>query len=106
MNESEEQATPRPSSDYEGELRKKQPRWTIPFLRALERTGVARAAAEDAGVDHTTAYNRRKANVGFAAAWAEALKAHKERREKEQAEEIEAIRNGPSPQPLSREGRG
>ena len=34
----------------------KEPRWVVPFLRALERTGMARTAAEDAGVDYTTAY--------------------------------------------------
>jgi hypothetical protein len=45
-------------------------------LRALERTGVVRLAAEDAGVDHTTAYVRRNTHADFAAAWAEALAAH------------------------------
>jgi hypothetical protein len=52
---------------------RKPPRWAIPFLRALERTGKARAAAEDAGVDHSTAYVRRKTHAEFAAAWEEAL---------------------------------
>src|SRR4051794_26029937 len=44
---------------------RKSPRWVIAFLRALARTGVAREAAKDAGIDHTTAYERRKAHAGF-----------------------------------------
>jgi|1186.fasta_scaffold22330_3 hypothetical protein len=60
-----------------GERERKPPRWVTPFLRALERTGVVRAAADDAGVDHTTAYVRRRTHPEFAAAWAEAKKAHK-----------------------------
>jgi hypothetical protein len=55
---------------------RKAPRWVTAFLRALERTGAARAAAEDAGVDHTTAYQRRRAHADFAAAWVAALAAH------------------------------
>jgi hypothetical protein len=46
----------------------------VPFLRALERTGKVRVAAEDAGVDHTTAYARRRVHADFARAWAEALR--------------------------------
>jgi hypothetical protein len=52
----------------------KAPRWTIAFLRSLERTGSAEEAAEDAGIDRTTAYHRRRAHADFAAAWNEALK--------------------------------
>jgi hypothetical protein len=54
----------------------KEPRWVIAFLRALERSGVARAAAADAGIDYTTAYARRRAHAGFAAEWAAALGRH------------------------------
>jgi hypothetical protein len=54
-------------------------------LRALERCGDARASAEDAGIDHTTAYARRKAHADFGAAWAAALAAHKARREREES---------------------
>jgi hypothetical protein len=35
------------------------------FLRALERTGDVRASAEDAGIDHTTAYLRRRTQSGL-----------------------------------------
>jgi hypothetical protein len=56
---------------------RKPPRWTIPFLRALERCGQVEAAARDAGIDKTTAYNRRKAHPDFAAEWERALAAHK-----------------------------
>ena len=55
---------------------KKQPRWTIAFLRALERCGDVRASAEDAGIDHSTAYARRRSHSDFAAAWDGALAAH------------------------------
>jgi hypothetical protein len=76
---------------------KKQPRWVVPFLRALERTGDARASAADAGIDHTTAYARRRAHADFAAAWAGALRAHDRRVKLEEAEELEAFeRNLPS----------
>ena len=53
---------------------RKPPRWVAPFLRALERGGDVRRAAFEVGVDHTTAYNRRKVHADFAAAWAEALR--------------------------------
>src|SRR4051794_34833569 len=52
-----------------GRGKRKPPRWVIPFLRALERTGEVRTAARDAGVDHSTAYARRKAHADFAADW-------------------------------------
>jgi hypothetical protein len=70
---------------------KREPRWVIAFLRALERCGHARASAKDAGIDHTTAYARRKAHGDFADAWAAALAAHKLRRKREEAEELEAF---------------
>jgi len=50
--------------------KRKAPRWTVAFLRALERTGEARAAALDAGIDHSTAYARRRAHPDFADTWA------------------------------------
>lgn len=93
-----------------------EPRWVVPFLRALERTGKARAAAVDAGVDFSTAYARRRAHGDFAAAWAAAVerfRAAKDRaRKAELAETVERVRKsrlagpaGPSPS-LSRAGRG
>src|SRR4051794_35826974 len=82
-----------------------QPAWVRYFLRALERTGVARAAAEDAGVDYTTVYARRRAHADFAAAWAEALKTHeaaKKRREKEEGEAmVEGVRKARPLSPLA-----
>ena len=80
-------------------MKKKPPRWVTPFLRALERTGEVRAAAEDAGVDHTTAYARRRAHPDFAVEWVEALAAHaaaKERREKEEGEALLSCVPNPS----------
>jgi hypothetical protein len=41
-------------------MTKKPSHWVIPFLRGLERTGEVRAAALDAGIDHSTAYARRR----------------------------------------------
>ena len=82
-------------------------------MRALERTGEVRLAAADAGIDWSTAYQRRKAHAEFAEAWEEALRLRSERRKKEEEEEIAAI--GPArpltplacgESTLSREGRG
>ena len=67
---------------------RKEPRWVIAFLRALERTGEARAAAKDAGVDHSTAYARRRAHSDFAAAWVEALERGRVERKRSEEEEI------------------
>ena len=53
---------------------RKAPRWVASFLRALERSGAVRRAALDAGVDHTTAYNRRKSHADFAEGWENALR--------------------------------
>jgi hypothetical protein len=68
--------------------KRREPRWVIAFLRALERTGEARAAAADAGVDHSTAYARRRVHADFALAWDGALRAHKEAKARGEAEEI------------------
>src|SRR5438270_12837209 len=76
---------------------RKAPRWTIPFLRALERTGNARASAEEAGVDHTTAYLRRRTHPSFAADWEWVLKAYAERVEREKEAELETFAAGLSP---------
>jgi hypothetical protein len=67
----------------------------VSFLRALERTGDVRASAEDAGIDYSTAYARRRRHADFAEAWDRALRAHKERKTEEEAEELEAFRQGP-----------
>ena len=80
-----------------GRRARKEPRWAIAFLRALERTGEARAAAKDAGVDHTTAYARRRAHPEFADRWAAALAAHSARVKAEEDAEIAALKNRPSP---------
>src|SRR5437763_12922061 len=97
-----------PPREISGRM-KKAPRWTIPFLRALERTGNARASAEEAGVDHTTAYLRRRTHPDFASDWEWVLKAHAERVEREKEAELEALRVGlspPLPNPSPAEGGG
>jgi hypothetical protein len=76
--------------------KRKRPRWVAAFLQALERTGEAREAATNAGIDHTTAYARRKAHPEFASAWAEALRAHGARVKREEEEAIEALKRAPS----------
>jgi hypothetical protein len=48
---------------------KREPRWVGPFLKGLGRTGNVRLAAEGAGVDFTTAYQRRKRHAEVAQAW-------------------------------------
>ena len=55
---------------------KREPHWVKLFLRELERTGNVRLAAEGAGVDFTSAYQRRKRHAEFAERWAAALAAH------------------------------
>ncbi len=47
-------------------------RWRKRFLSALARTANARLSAEMAGVDHSTAYELRKRDPGFAEAWVRA----------------------------------
>jgi hypothetical protein len=71
--------------------RRKEPRWAIPFLRALARTGEARAAAEDAGIDHSTAYARRRAHPEFAGLWRGALVLHQKLKEIEEEKAIAAV---------------
>ena len=46
--------------------RRKTPRWTIAFLRALERTGKVQAAAADAGIDRARFATRRPRLALFA----------------------------------------
>jgi hypothetical protein len=75
---------------------RKPPRWVTPFLRALARTGQARAAAEDAGIDYTTAYARRKAHAEFASLWRGALAAHAQFVKRDEDEEIRALEQNPS----------
>jgi hypothetical protein len=71
---------------------KKAPRWTVAFIRALERTGDATASAADAGVDKSTAYARRKAHPDFAQARAEALERFRAEKKKREKEEIAAFK--------------
>ena len=73
--------------------KRKPPRWTIAFLRALERCGQARASAEAAGVDHTTAYARRRAHAEFAEGWAAALAAFKENKRRAEEADPSTIRS-------------
>jgi hypothetical protein len=79
------------------ERAKKEPRRVTPFLRALARTGDVRAAAEDAGIDHSTAYPRRKTHPEFAGLWRGALAVHESWAKGKEAEEIEALRQAPPP---------
>ena len=72
-------------------MTRREPRWVTPFLRALERTGEVRPAAADAGIDWSTAYQRRKAHAEFAEAWEEALRRRSERRKKEEEEELQSL---------------
>lgn len=77
--------------------RRREPRWVVPFLRALDRTGEVRTAAVDAGIDFSTAYARRRGHGDFAAAWDAALVAHSERVKAEEDAEIAELQNRPSP---------
>jgi len=81
-------------------MTRRGPRWTVAFLRALERTGKVRWAAEDAGVDFSTAYARRKAHADFAAAWAAALERGRAERERARGDELAGkvarLRRGPA----------
>jgi hypothetical protein len=52
---------------------KKSPLWRKVFLRALARTGNARASAVEAGIDVGTAYDHRIRDPAFAGQWAAAL---------------------------------
>lgn len=53
--------------------KKRWPKWTGPFLKALEINGVITHAAIIAHVDRSTVYDLRKADPTFAAAWNEAI---------------------------------
>ena len=87
-------------------MMKRIPRWTIAFLRALERSGDVRASAEDAGIDHTTAYARRRAHAEFALGWDEALRAHKDRVEAERAVDVASVSNVTPPPTPPHRGEG
>src|SRR4051794_41524035 len=73
----------------------KAPRWTIAFLQALARTGDVRAAAEDAGIDHSTAYARRRAYAEFAGLWRGGLVAHEAFVKGKGGGGVAALRDGP-----------
>lgn len=51
----------------------KPPAWRGAFLRALARSGSVASAAEECGIDRTSAYQLRKRNAAFAASWDRAL---------------------------------
>ena len=53
------------------------PHWETPFLKALERCGVASEAAALAGTGVRNAFKRRKGNATFAAAWDAAVALHR-----------------------------
>ncbi len=67
-------------------MTRREPHWVKLFLRGLERTGNVRLAAEGAGVDYTTAYQRRKRHGEFAEAWAGVLRERALRQAREQRE--------------------
>ena len=92
-------------SRIKSEMTKRTPRWVVPFLRALERTGEVRTAAIDAGIDHSTAYARRRAHAEFAEAWTAALAAHAVRVEEKRAEELTLAPPPASLVPLPMAGR-
>ena len=79
---------------------RKEPRWTIAFLRALERTGEVRGAAEDAGVDYSTAYARRRRHADFAGAWDAAMCRHALLKEQRAKRRLRRLRGPPPPFPL------
>ena len=106
MSEPEEMDSRFRGNDERGAKKRKAPRWTIPFLRALERTGNARASAEEAGVDHTTAYLRRRTHAGFAADWEWVLKAYAERVEREKEAEVERFSSVTPPPAPPHQGEG
>jgi hypothetical protein len=83
--------------DKKGAVKRKAPRWQMPFLRALVRTGDVRASAEDAGIDWSTAYQRRKTHADFADLWLGALGAHKRWQELKKMEEMRALNSAPPP---------
>jgi hypothetical protein len=82
------------------------------FLKGLARTGNVRLAAAGAGVDFTSAYQRRKRHAEFAERWEGALAAHTLRveqsgRDGREGEEVALTPPLPSAAPsLSLDGRG
>jgi molybdenum-dependent DNA-binding transcriptional regulator ModE len=80
-------------------MKRTEPAWVVAFLNALERTGTARQAAADVGVDWSTAYARRRVHEEFAARWAEALRRHEERAKAEEASELAGFTPPPTPSP-------
>ena len=96
------------SLPLKGARGKRAPRWTVAFLRALERTGEVEAAARDAGIDKSTAYSRRKAHSNFAEAWEDALRLRSGRTEAEVKERVgfwERLKGKVTPKVLSRQDR-
>lgn len=81
-------------------MMKREPRWVGPFLKALERMGNVRLAAERAGVDFSTAYQRRKRHGEFAERWEGALAA----RAAEQAAREGVLHEAPSTIPSAGNG--
>jgi hypothetical protein len=47
--------------------------WTTPFLEAMQATGNVSESCRRAGISSATAYNRRREDADFAAAWDTAL---------------------------------
>ena len=87
---------------------RREPRWVQVFLKQLERSGNVRLAAEGAGVDYTTAYQRRKRHGAFAEAWEGALAGFASRSDQDEREGQHALtlpRPGAAPS-LPLEGRG
>lgn len=87
-------------------MKRRQPRWVGAYLRALEKTGQVRSAALDAGIDHSTAYERRKAHADFALAWAAALQAGARRRDAERKAELDGAVKALGPSPIASSGNG
>jgi hypothetical protein len=85
---------------------RKPPRWVAAFLAALERGGDVRRAALEVGVDHSSAYNRRKTHADFAEGWAEALRLHSQRVEEEQRMEVPSPGSLPASPPSPAGGEG
>jgi hypothetical protein len=52
--------------------RKRRPDWAPRFLELLRHTANVRLSADGAGIDRGTAYNRRRRDQAFAAAWEQA----------------------------------
>lgn len=76
-------------------MAKREPHWVKLFIRELEQTGNVRLAAERAGVDFSTAYQRRRRHAAFAEAWEGAL------RKFEEAPPLRPVFMPPAPAALS-----